>query len=201
MARNSNLGVIDLIAASPPHARSLCNELHQRAQCDKYPCGYGYLPPQTGLAPGQFSSQSQLKTSNLVLNLGYLITEKTLSGNSIKIILASHVPSFRLLRHCGHSFSCARHLSSHSRDCVHQPTSNDACRTSAWGKQTQKRKNPRFRGGFSLEKSGGNLLSQGVYPQVPLARSGLTSVFGMGTGVTPTLWPPETFCPSDPSIG
>ncbi len=57
-------------------------------------------------------------------------------------------------------------------------------------------KNPRFRGGFSSEKSGGNLLSQGVYPQVPSARSGLTSVFGMGTGVTPTLWPPETCRPS-----
>ncbi len=69
------------------------------------------------------------------------------------------------------------------------------------GKSTMKNwsgneKNPRFRGGFSSEKSGGNLLSQGVYPQVPSARSGLTSVFGMGTGVTPTLWPPETCRPS-----
>ena len=34
---------------------------------------------------------------------------------------------------------------------------------------------------------GGVLLSQGVYPQVPLALSVLTSVFGMGTGVTLTL--------------
>ncbi|MEY4068417.1 MAG: hypothetical protein RLZZ332_753 [Actinomycetota bacterium] len=62
-------------------------------------------------------------------------------------------------------------------------------------------KNPRFRGGSSLEKSGGNLLSQEVYLQVPLARSGLTSVFGMGTGVTPTLWPPETLCPTDRARG
>ena len=61
----------------------------------------------------------------------------------------------------------------------------------------QNAKNPRFRGGFSFEKSGGNLLSQGVYPQVPLARSSLTSVFGMGTGVSPTLWPPETLRPTD----
>ena len=37
------------------------------------------------------------------------------------------------------------------------------------------------------EKSGGDLLSQGVYPQVPLAQTGLTSVFGMGTGVTLSL--------------
>ena len=35
-----------------------------------------------------------------------------------------------------------------------------------------------------LEKSGGVLLSQGVYPQVPSALAVLTSVFGMGTGVT-----------------
>jgi hypothetical protein len=41
-------------------------------------------------------------------------------------------------------------------------------------------------------KSGGDLLSQGDYPQVPSALAGLTSVFGMGTGVAPPLWPPET---------
>ena len=40
--------------------------------------------------------------------------------------------------------------------------------------------------------SGGVLLSQGESPQVPSALAGLTSVFGMGTGVTPPLWPPET---------
>ena len=39
----------------------------------------------------------------------------------------------------------------------------------------------------------GVLLSQGL-PQVPSALAGLTSVFGMGTGVTPPLWPPETCC-------
>jgi hypothetical protein len=40
-------------------------------------------------------------------------------------------------------------------------------------------------------KSGGVLLSQGVNPQVPSALAGLTSVFGMGTGVTLPLWPPK----------
>ena len=40
-------------------------------------------------------------------------------------------------------------------------------------------------GPFLYEKSGGVLLSQGVYSQVPSALVGLTSVFGMGTGVTP----------------
>ena len=38
--------------------------------------------------------------------------------------------------------------------------------------------------GVRSEKSGGVLLSQGVYPQVPSALAVLTSVFGMGTGVT-----------------
>ncbi len=41
-------------------------------------------------------------------------------------------------------------------------------------------------------KSGGVLLSQGISPQVPSALTGLTSVFGMGTGVTLSLWPPKS---------
>ena len=47
-------------------------------------------------------------------------------------------------------------------------------------------------GALSAMNSGSDLLSQGVAPQVPSARAGLTSVFGMGTGVSPPLWPPET---------
>ena len=39
--------------------------------------------------------------------------------------------------------------------------------------------------------SGGDLLSRTVTSQVPSALKGLTSVFGMGTGVTPSLSPPE----------
>jgi hypothetical protein len=39
--------------------------------------------------------------------------------------------------------------------------------------------------------SGGDLLSQGVPPQVPSALAGLTSVFGMGTGCSPPLSPPD----------
>ena len=50
---------------------------------------------------------------------------------------------------------------------------------------------PRFRGAFESNYSGDDLLSQGISPQVPSAQAGLTSVFGMGTGVTPPLWPPE----------
>ena len=45
--------------------------------------------------------------------------------------------------------------------------------------------------GVIFERTGGVLLSQGVYPQVPSARAGLTAVFGMGTGVSPPPWPPD----------
>jgi hypothetical protein len=38
--------------------------------------------------------------------------------------------------------------------------------------------------------AGSDLLSHGVSPAVPSAVEGLTAVFGMGTGVTPLLWPP-----------
>ena len=48
------------------------------------------------------------------------------------------------------------------------------------------------RGALRANYSGDVLLSQGVSPQVPSAQAGLTAVFGMGTGVTPPLWPPET---------
>ncbi len=46
--------------------------------------------------------------------------------------------------------------------------------------------------------SGDVLLSQGESPQVPSALAALTSVFGMGTGVTPPLWPPETLLSCHP---
>jgi hypothetical protein len=45
-----------------------------------------------------------------------------------------------------------------------------------------------------MRKSGDDLLSQGVYPQVPSALAVFTAVFGMGTGVSPPLWPPEHLC-------
>ena len=48
----------------------------------------------------------------------------------------------------------------------------------------------------SFEGSGGDLLSQGAPPQVPSARAVFTSVFGMGTGVSPPLLPPEISCQS-----
>ena len=45
-------------------------------------------------------------------------------------------------------------------------------------------------------ESGGDLLFRAVSSQVPSALKGLTSVFGMGTGGTPSPLPPEivAFC-------
>ena len=51
--------------------------------------------------------------------------------------------------------------------------------------RAQKRQVTRPKSGHLVEKSGGVLLSQGESTQVPSALTGLTSVFGMGTGVTP----------------
>ena len=45
------------------------------------------------------------------------------------------------------------------------------------------------------KKSGGDLLSHKVTPAVSSARQGLTSVFGMGTGVTLAAKPPENLIP------
>ena len=44
-------------------------------------------------------------------------------------------------------------------------------------------------------ETGGVLLSQGVYPQVPSALTIFTSVFGMGTGVSSSLSPPDRAAP------
>ena len=49
----------------------------------------------------------------------------------------------------------------------------------------------RSRRAFVQRNPGDVLLSQGASPQVPSALTGLTAVFGMGTGVSPPLWPPE----------
>ena len=40
---------------------------------------------------------------------------------------------------------------------------------------------------------GDDLLFQTVASPVPSALTGLTAVFGMGTGVSPSLWSPKSF--------
>jgi hypothetical protein len=40
---------------------------------------------------------------------------------------------------------------------------------------------------------GDDLLSRTVASPVPSALTGLTAVFGMGTGVSPSLWSPKSF--------
>jgi hypothetical protein len=64
----------------------------------------------------------------------------------------------------------------------------------AGGNQQGTTKSPpsELEGDFIIRNPGGDLLSQGASPQVPSARAGLTAVFGMGTGVSPPPWPPET---------
>ena len=50
-----------------------------------------------------------------------------------------------------------------------------------------------FETGLFNFKSRGVLLSHTVAHVVPSALEGLTSVFGMGTGVTPPVWPREDY--------
>jgi hypothetical protein len=54
-----------------------------------------------------------------------------------------------------------------------------------------KARSPRGYLGLPLIKSGDDLLSHAVANAVPSALKGLTSVFGMGTGVSPPLQSPE----------
>jgi hypothetical protein len=49
------------------------------------------------------------------------------------------------------------------------------------------------KGGVSNFTPGSDLLSHLVTKAVPSTQRGLTSVFGMGTGVSPSLLPPENF--------
>ena len=53
-----------------------------------------------------------------------------------------------------------------------------------------KQKSRSVKSGFYL--TGSDLLSHRVAPKVPSAQKGLTSVFGMETGVSPSLSPPKT---------
>jgi hypothetical protein len=52
-------------------------------------------------------------------------------------------------------------------------------------------KNPATETGSGIKALGNDLLSHRVTAAVPSAREGLTSVFGMGTGVSPPPWPPN----------
>ena len=59
-----------------------------------------------------------------------------------------------------------------------------------------KRRTPPVRGigtgGVRPVGAGSDVLSHRAAPAVPSAQRGLTAVFGMGTGVSPALWPPAT---------
>ena len=54
-----------------------------------------------------------------------------------------------------------------------------------------KMKKPSARLGFFIFNPGDDLLSHAVTRAVPWALEGLTTVFEMGTGGSPPVWPPE----------
>jgi hypothetical protein len=81
--------------------------------------------------------------------------------------------------------------------CQSPPSS---ARASCWLRLTRNSPTRQAHGAVSETNSGNDLLSQRASPQVPSALAGLTSVFGMGTGVTLPLWSPETFRPSASSL-
>ena len=55
-------------------------------------------------------------------------------------------------------------------------------------------------GCISSKRIGGDLLSHPVTQAVPSALRGLTAVFGMGTGVSPSPWPPKKINNSIPGV-
>ena len=68
----------------------------------------------------------------------------------------------------------------------------------AAGSDPKTTKAPRTNRGAFCDEFGDDLLSQGVYPQVPSALAVLTSVFGMGTGVTLPVWSPKSVVKESP---
>ena len=63
---------------------------------------------------------------------------------------------------------------------------------------TMERRRAASDGGPLSNKTGGDLLSQALSDQVPSALGGLTSLFGMGRGVSPPLLPPKGWRPALP---
>src|SRR5688572_19993382 len=65
------------------------------------------------------------------------------------------------------------------------------CRCLWLGRPGEKKKNPERKNSLGvLRGAGGGLLSRDLSIGVPSALQGLTTVFGMGTGVAPALQPP-----------
>ena len=83
----------------------------------------------------------------------------------------------------------------------HHASSGPSLRLPRWAENGESPTGLLVQAGLSREKSGDVLLSQGVYPQVPSALTGLTSVFGMGTGVTLSLWSPKSCVINRPPDG
>ena len=95
-----------------------------------------------------------------------------------------------------------RQVTSHEADAREPPARCDfghrgrirlgnECKRRAGTRRGASKNGLRFRGGRDQEKTGGDLLSHTVSRAVPSALRGLTAVFGMGTGVSLSLKPPE----------
>ena len=72
-----------------------------------------------------------------------------------------------------------------------RPAASERRAIAAHRRRQQRRRAARRRRLDRSEKTGGVLLSQALASQVPSALRGLTALFGMGRGVSPSLKPPE----------
>ncbi len=92
------------------------------------------------------------------------------------------------------TFSAPRAEGIEKSDAVPQlirfPTTDDTSVKDLFSAKMKKAPDYRNRWGLFGFYPGGNLRSHAVASAVSSARRGLTSVFGMGTGVSPAVWPP-----------
>src|SRR5919202_6080590 len=84
----------------------------------------------------------------------------------------------------------------HDAYCHPQPPAAAVVRAPGFARRVPRderrtKKRPAARSAAGREKLGGNLLSREVALRVPSALAGLTSLFGMGRGVSPPLLPPK----------
>ena len=76
-------------------------------------------------------------------------------------------------------------------DFISVPAGNDGALQESGVRENGKKK-ARLFAGFAIYNLGNVLLSHTVTHAVPSALKDLTSVFGMGTGVSPSPWSPRT---------
>ena len=100
----------------------------------------------------------------------------------IHLLLEPAKPVLRIVDKRAKALSYFPVVCRHAEDALKRPFASNRYKPT--------KKKPFTRTASSLE-SGGDLLFRAVSSQVPSALKGLTSVFGMGTGGTPSPLPPE----------